>query len=239
MRRSDIPELHFITYITNVPSILRLGIVSRNRASRRNTDFDDVSEPGVQERRAAKKVPGTSKHLHDYTNLYFDAHNPMLSARRAKNNKICVLRINKDVLDLEGVIVTDKNAARECWFKSVDEGLPLLEKDEIYATFWLHDDYLEEERHKGIKCAEILVPECVESRYIIGAYVSNQTALNAFKSISKNPEGAEFHGFQSVGEWGFARRASSEARSEELSSATDFSPWVSTLQVDIKRNLFF
>ena len=45
---------------------------------------------------------------------------------------------------------------------------------------------------------------------------------------SKNPEGAEFHGFQSAGEWGFARRASSEARSEELSSATDFSPWVST-----------
>ena len=31
-----------------------------------------------------------------------------------------------------------------------------------------------------------------------------------------------------MGEWGFARRASSEARSEELSSATDFSPWVST-----------
>ena len=138
----------------------------------------------MQDRRAVKKVPGTSKHLHDYANLYFDAHNPMLSARRTENDEICVLRINKDVLDLEGVIVTDKNAARECWFKPVDEGLPLLKEDEIYATFWLHDDYLKQERHKGIKCAEILVPECVESRYIIGGYVANQIALNALQEIS-------------------------------------------------------
>ncbi|MCK5015003.1 MAG: hypothetical protein KAS66_14420, partial [Candidatus Omnitrophica bacterium] len=59
----------------------------------------------------------------------------------------------------------------------------------------------------------------------------NESTRRAYESIlevPKNPEGAEFHGFQSVGEWGFARRASSEARSEELSSATDFSPWVST-----------
>lgn len=183
MKKSDILELNFITYIANVPSILRSGIISRNKAKGRAMDFEDVSEPGVQARRAVKKIPGTSKHLHDYTNLYFDAHNPMLSARRARNNRICVLRINKDVLGLEGVIVTDMNAAKECWFKSVDEGLPLLEKDEIYATFWLHNDYWEQERHKGIKCAEILVPERVESRYIIGAYVANQTALNAFRSI--------------------------------------------------------
>ena len=53
--------------------------------------------------------------------------------------------------------------------------------------------------------------------------------VSQIQDSSKNPEGAEFHGFQSVGEWGFARRASSEARSEELSSATDFSPWVSTI----------
>ncbi len=37
----------------------------------------------------------------------------------------------------------------------------------------------------------------------------------------------EFHGLQPVGEWPFARRASSETRAD-LPSATDFSPWVST-----------
>ena len=184
MERADIRELHFITYIDNLPSILRWGILSRNEAVRQKVKFKDVSEPGVQDRRAGKKIPGTLKQLHDYANLYFDAHNPMLSARRSENDKICVLRINKTVLDLDGIIITDQNAARECWFKPISEGLPLLDSNDIYATFWLHDDYLEKERHKGIKCAEILVPVRVESRYIMGAYVANQTAQDAFRKIT-------------------------------------------------------
>lgn len=185
MKKEDIKELHFITYISNIPSIQSAGILSRNEMKRKGMRFKDISEQGVQERRADKKIPGTPRYLHDYANLYFDAHNPMLSARRSKNDEICVLRIDRDVLALQGVIVTDKNAARECWFKPVEEGLALLDKNEVYATFWLdREDPFNEYRLAGIKCAEILVPERVESRYITGAYVVNQTALDAFKRIS-------------------------------------------------------
>ncbi len=135
MNRADIKELYFITHIDNMKSIMRHGIVSRNLAKKKMLNFSDISEEGVQDRRSGKKVPGTNKVLHDYANLYFDAHNPMLSARRSKNNEICVLRIKSDVLDLNGVIVTDKNAARECWFRTVAEGLPLLDRDEVYAAY--------------------------------------------------------------------------------------------------------
>jgi len=183
MNRCDVAELHFITYIENVPSILTGGIMSHNKS--RNINFRDISESGVQERRSKKKIPGTNKSLHDYANLYFDAHNPMLSKRRSENNEICVLRINNLILDIDGVIITDKNAARECWFKPVDEGLPLLSKDEIYATFWIYsNDPIKEQRHAGIKCAEVLVPDCVYPGYIIGAYVANSTALNKLCSLS-------------------------------------------------------
>jgi len=182
MNRCDIAELHFITYIENVPSILKRGILSHNES--RNINFHDISESGVQERRAKKKIPGTNKSLHDYANLYFDAHNPMLSARRSKNDEICVLRIKNIVLNIDGVIITDKNAARECWFKTVDEGLPLLNKDEIYATFWTDNNPIKEYKHAGIKCAEVLVPDCVHSDYIIGAYVDNITALNNLCNLS-------------------------------------------------------
>jgi hypothetical protein len=113
MNRSDVKELYFITYIENVPSILNRGILSHNIISR-NINFRDISESGVQERRTKDKIPGTNKSLHDYANLYFDAHNPMLSKRRSENDKICVLRINNMVLDIDGVIITDQNAAREC-----------------------------------------------------------------------------------------------------------------------------
>ncbi len=185
MKKSDITELHFITYISNVPSILQAGIISRNMAIRKKVKFEDVSEPGVQDRRAGKKIPGTSKELHDYANLYFDAHNPMLSVRRSENNKLCVLRVNKNVLDLEGVIVTDMNAARDCRFMPLDEGLSSMDCDKVYMINWKDpNNWINEYRQAGIKCAEILVPECVESRYIIGAYVANKIALDAFSKIT-------------------------------------------------------
>jgi len=76
----DIKELYFITNIKNATAILRDGIFSHNKACRIN--HCSIAEHGVQERRENKKIPGTNKYLHDYANLYFDAHNPMLSARR-------------------------------------------------------------------------------------------------------------------------------------------------------------
>jgi hypothetical protein len=82
MNKADIKELHFITYIVNIPSILRLGIISRNKAVRDRVKFKDISDSEVQDRRK-KKIPGISRELHDYANLYFDAHNPMLSKRRS------------------------------------------------------------------------------------------------------------------------------------------------------------
>lgn len=182
MNRCDVVELNFITHIENVPSILEKGIFSHNLS--RSTNFCDISESGVQKLRAKKKIPGKNRSLHDYANLYFDAHNPMLSAKRSENDKICVLRIKNIVLDIDGVIITDKNAARECWFKTVDEGLPLLNKDEIYATFWICDNPIKQDRHKAIKCAEVLVPDCVPSDYIIGAYVYNSTVLNNLCNLS-------------------------------------------------------
>lgn len=183
MNKSDVEELHFIAYIDNIPSIMIRGILSHNKSRRLN--YRDISEVGVQERRAKKKIPGTNKSLHDYANLYFDAHNPMLSSRRSENNEICILRVRSKVLNMEGVIITDKNAARECWFKTVDDGLPLLKKDEIYATFWVdQDNPIKEYRHAGIKCAEVLVPDCIQPGYIFGAYVANRAALSKLYNVS-------------------------------------------------------
>lgn len=64
----------------------------------------------VQARRENKQIPGAGK-LHDYANLYFDAHNPMLSKLRARNDDLCVLRVDAKVLELPEVVVTDRNTA--------------------------------------------------------------------------------------------------------------------------------
>ena len=176
MNREDIKELYFITPIANVPSILQHGILSHKRAGR--LAHYSVAMPEVQVRRKDKRIPGAG-HLHDYANLYFDAHNPMLSVRRSQNDVICVLVIDSKVLDLPGVIISDRNAASNyVRFSSMKEGLERLDRERIFAQYWTH--LYDEMSHKSEKCAEVLVPNLVEPRYIVSANVANETALESF-----------------------------------------------------------
>jgi len=182
MDRADVTELHYITAIANLSSILRHGILSHNLAHQ--LAHDSVAMPEIQERRRNKRIPG-ARFLHDYANLYFDAHNPMLSRCRGRNNGICVLQIDPVVMDQPGVIVTDRNAAAD-WvrFWPVDDGLSVISRERVFARYWTHpDDFYEERRHKSEKCAEVLVPDRVNVRLITGAYVANQLALAEFQGL--------------------------------------------------------
>ena len=62
-------------------------------------DYHSVAMAEIQERRTDKRIPGAGT-LHDYANLYFDAHNPMLSKLRAQNGDICILRVDAKVWDV-------------------------------------------------------------------------------------------------------------------------------------------
>ena len=181
MNRCDITELHFIAPIANVPSIMRHGILSHKLACR--IAHNSVDMPEIQERRKNKQIPG-ARTLHDYANLYFDAHNPMLSKRRARNDEICVLRVDATVLDLPGVIIADCNASSG-WvlFSPVAEGLKIIDRDRVFAQYWTHpQDLCDEMRHKSEKCAEVLVPDHVMPRYLMGAYVANNRARLSFNA---------------------------------------------------------
>ena len=182
MNRGDVTELHYITAIANVPSILEHGILSHTLAEQ--LAHHSMAMPEIQEIRTNKQIPG-GRPLHEYANLYFDAHNPMLSKCRARNNDICVLQIDSTALDFDGVIVTDRNAARRAVrFYGVATGLAALDRDRLFAEFWLHrDDPIEEDRHKALKCAEVLVPDRLEARFVIGAYVASRTALKMFQQL--------------------------------------------------------
>ena len=182
MGRSNVKELHYIAPIANVVSIMQHGILSNElskKLSHESFAFEDI-----QSKRKNIQIPGARK-LHDYANLYFDAHNPMLSRRRDRNNEICVLRIDANVLDLQGVIIADQNASSVyVRFYPVTQGLAAIDKDRLFAKYWTHPENIYEEwAHKSIKCAEVLVPDEVEPRYILGAYVANQAALAAFKKL--------------------------------------------------------
>src|SRR5439155_18896632 len=76
MNRADVTELHYITAIANVTSILEHGILSHTLAA--ELAHDSVAMSEIQAIRQNKQIPG-ARRLHEYTNLYFDAHNAMLS----------------------------------------------------------------------------------------------------------------------------------------------------------------
>lgn len=179
----DIKELHNIMPIANIPSVMEHGILSHKLKKRLRILNHSVALQGVQELRARKMVLG-ARPLHDYANLYFDAHNPMLSRVREYNNEICVLRISPEVLNLPKVAISDRNAACDfVGFYPYPYGLEKLDFEMVYATWWKHRDNPRlEELHGHIKCAEVLVPDCVEPQYIIGAYVCNRRTEKALKN---------------------------------------------------------
>jgi len=182
LERADVKELYYIAPIANVASIMRHGILS-NELSKK-LPHESLAMEEIQSKRRNKQIPGARK-LHEYANLYFDAHNPMLSKRREQNNQICGVCINPCVLDLADVIISDRNAAADyARFYTVTAGLAASDKDKVFARCWLHPgNQFEEWAHKSAKCAEVLVPDRVEPKYVLGAYVANQTALKDFKKL--------------------------------------------------------
>jgi hypothetical protein len=182
MRREELDELHYITPVANVRSILERGILSHRGAER--VRHQSVAKREVQELRRRVVVPG-GRRLHDYVNLYICARNPMLFLilRQRPHHEICVLRVSAAVVDFPGVVVTDQNAASDHvrWGAS----LAIVDRDLVFAEYWTHPgDQIAEWRHRSVKCAEVLVPDQVPARYVEGAYVSGAAGRAALTAIA-------------------------------------------------------
>ena len=182
MRREELDELHYITPIVNVTSILEKGILSHRLADR--VPHGSVAMQEVQNRRSSKRLPN-GRMLHEYANTYFNARNAMMYLRRDAHAQLCVLRIGPAVLDIDGVIVTDRNAASSARFSPASTGLVLIDRERVFAEYWTHPgDDIETDNHKKIMCAEVLVPNRIPSRYIFGAYVSCRESQRRLSGIA-------------------------------------------------------
>ena len=163
-----------ITAIENIPSIIERGILCYDLASR--IPHSSIALTDVQRRRNSVQVPHGMK-LHRYANLYFTYHNPMLYKRQGQADDLCILAISSSVLDVDGCIVTDRNAATELVkFYSPEEGIDQIDFGKVFAQYWTHDNPYEQTNHKAIKCAEILVPHKIPFDLVGGAYVVSDKA---------------------------------------------------------------
>jgi len=184
MERHELTELHYITPIANVPSILEKGILSHNQAKR--VHHESVAMNEIQDRRAKVTVPGGRK-LHDYVNLYICARNPMMYKRQARFKELCVLRVSPDVIDFPGVVITDGNASGDyVRFSAAPKGLTIVDRDWTFTDDWRDSDPIQYFRKKAAKCAEVLVPDTVKKAYITGAYVACDEAKTALECLVKD-----------------------------------------------------
>lgn len=177
--------LYNIQAISNISSIMEKGILSYEKAG--GIFHDSIALNEVQARRDVVQVPGGLR-LHQYANLYFDPWNPMLSKRRNQNHKICILKIDKTILNREGVILSDRNASSQyASFYEVEKGLKKIDFSLVYARDWIDkNNFYEGYIKKSIKCAEVLVPYRIPPEYILGAAVVSEEEKaklreNAFK----------------------------------------------------------
>ena len=169
-----VTELHCIMPIGNVPSVLEDGILSHAREARLR--HRSVAMQPVQDRRDLRSVPRGLK-LHQYANLYFHARNPMLFKRKDEASSLCVLRVSTEVLELASVVITDCNAASDYVRYLAPAQWKVLDFEDIYAIDWRHPgDPSRFYQHKSRKCAEVLVPDLIEPRFLTGAYVVDPEA---------------------------------------------------------------
>lgn len=182
VRRNELTELHYITPISNLASILKRGILSHVRCQK--IPHLSVAMQEIQDRRDGVVVPG-GRALHEYANLYICARNPMLYKRGGQHEQLCVLRVTPDVLDVPGTVVTSGNASSQyVRFGAGVAGLGIVDRALTFAEFWTHQDPIEYFRRKSAKCAEVLVPDRVDPGLIVGAYVSGDVGRAALSAAS-------------------------------------------------------
>jgi len=175
MRREDVVGLRYITHVANVRSIETMGILCHRAASRH--DHVTIAAADIQDRRRGKTVP-QGMPLHRYANLYINARNKMMYrvVHEQDVRNVCVIDVAADVMDLEGAVVSDQNAASGyARFAPLPVGLDRLDAKEVFAESWLDPhDQVAEWRLGSIMCAEVLIPQAVEPRYLQGVFVTDR-----------------------------------------------------------------
>ncbi|HET7388712.1 MAG TPA: DUF4433 domain-containing protein [Nocardioidaceae bacterium] len=182
MDRGVVTELHYMAPIDNLASIVEHGLLSHARAAA--VRHVSVAMAEVQDHRAGRVVPN-GRPLHEYVNLYFDARNAMMRLRRADD--LIVIRVSPFVLDLDGVVVSDGNAANgPTRFFPSPAGLAQLDEERVFAEWWTSDDYWEQQERKRQRQAEVLVPDVVPPEYILGCYARRRPAATECRRLVAN-----------------------------------------------------
>lgn len=179
-----IKELYYITHIDNLPSIFRRGILSHRIIEDEGVAFTPIYDASIVSSRGRKPVTASST-LWDYANLYFQARNPMLYrvVHEKGLEEIAVVGVRKDVINSNGVHLTNGNAASSATVilpgnKATKKNIESLAEGTQDVQWWK-----EEDGSKRRIMAECLVPDVVPPEFIQTIYVANLGVWQKVQSL--------------------------------------------------------
>lgn len=175
--RYGIDYLYHFTHLANMPSIREHDLLPHDEAHRHRLVVEDISDKEVQDRRADRKAFG--RPLHAYVPLYFNPRNPMLYVRKAVQNDIVILCLDRKLLARDGAVFSDGNAANDAtrFFNDLKR-LNDLDWNCIRAQYWRDFD-----DGKRKRCAEILIPDAVPFDAIERICVRTESTLRRFDEL--------------------------------------------------------
>lgn len=171
-RRTNIRSLYYITHVANLPSILQHGILSHGQIESRDIHFTPIYDADIVSKRKNKTTPD-HKSLWEYANVYFQARNPMMYrvVHEKGRKELAVVGVNSTVVDDDGVLITDGNAANNATgFSRGSEGLRIVQDNwrVIQAEYWNDVD-----GSKRKIMAECLVRERIAPDHIHTIFVAD------------------------------------------------------------------
>jgi len=108
----EIKGLYYITHIDNLPSILRLGILSHRLVQERGIQYTQIYDAAIVSKRQTKTAPD-GKSLWEFANVYFKPRNPMLYRVLHEKNEsdIVVIGVLPRALSNPSAFIAFGNAA--------------------------------------------------------------------------------------------------------------------------------
>ena len=109
----------------------------------------------------------------------------MLYKRLSQHEELCILRVSELVLDIPGTVIADANASSGyVRFGASPQALVNVDQELTFAEDWTNpDDPIDGFRRKSKKCAEVLVPDMVQAKFIVGAYLSCDASMRSFDGL--------------------------------------------------------
>lgn len=183
-RNFEVKSLYYITHIDNLNSILSQGILSHKAVEDSGMKYTAIYDKEIVSNRKLKHTP-SGKSLWEYSNVYFQARNPMLYRvvleKGAKD--IAVIALYPQVLQSSDSYITDGNAANNMTdFYQYKDGIKIISGmwDTIQGEWW---NSLDGSKRKIM--AECLIPNVISPDLIHSIYVANHSNAEKVKALLK------------------------------------------------------